>query len=88
MDSGNGRPAKKQKQAYHHYHSLHYKRQDVPDSEPAIPAKETQDKLLVDAVSHVIEETAARQGIDTPKIDSLALQSLTTKAEQCKIQCC
>ena len=77
-------PAKKLRQSYHRYHSLQYKAQSIPPAEPAILKQTSLDKLLVDSIKAICEEQGARQGIQDPIIESLALEAFRNAAEECK----
>lgn len=75
----------KRKLPYHHHHVLRHKPQSIPTSEPAIVEQEAIDKLLVGCIKSICEEVALEQGITTPVIESVALESLAAAVDECMI---
>ncbi|KIV96323.1 hypothetical protein PV10_00205 [Exophiala mesophila] len=67
---------------YHHHHVLHHKQAPFPSKEPALIDQHVVDKLLIDSVKTICEEVAAKEGIQNPVIESVALESITAAADE------
>ena len=62
---------------------MRHKAAPLPSKEPALLEQEAVDKLLVDCVQAVCEEEALKQGILSPVIESIALESLVAAVDEC-----
>lgn len=77
-------PPRPRKIPYRHHHVSHHKHTPFPSQEPALIDQGVVDKLLVDSVKTICEEVAANEGIQSPIIESVALESLSAAADECR----
>lgn len=76
-------PTKRQKLtiAYHHKHKTQHKVALAP-GEPTLLPHDVLDKLMLESVKTICEETAWKQGIDEPYIESVALEALRSAMDE------
>lgn len=71
---------------YHHHHVLRHKPPTVPTREPALLDSELVDKLMVGSIKTICEEVAAKENIECPVIESVALESLSAAVDECTMR--
>lgn len=76
-------PAKRQKLtiAYHHKHKIQHKYTHAP-GEPALLPHDVLDRLMIESVETICEESAWKQGIDEPYVESVALEALRSAMDE------
>jgi hypothetical protein len=77
---------KRPRRPYHHHHLIRPTQESIGSREPVFVDPETIDRLVIDAIKHVVEEEGVKLGIHCPVIESLALAAFRNAVEECKLQ--